>query len=276
MRSIQHADQADLEFRGIAKTSNALFLLAVGSPALLFKTEDKGKNWAVVYREGHPDAFYDAIAFWDDKHGIAMGDPTEDCLSIILTNDGGDTWTKIPCEDLPPAAEDEAAFAASNSNIALVADHVWIVSGGSSARVFHSPDRGASWEVYDTPIVQGGKMTGIFTASFYDQKRGIIFGGDWEDQARNVQNKAITTDGGKTWALVADGQSPGYRSSVQYLPHSDAQGIIAVGTPGISYSADGGQQWRTLSDSSFYTIRICDSGKLAWLAGKNKVGKMSW
>lgn len=127
--AIQHADQPELEFRGIAKTSNAVFLLAVGSPALLFKSEDEGKNWSIVYREDHPAAFYDAIAFWDDKDGIAMGDPTADCLSIILTTDGGDSWTKIPCEDLPAAKENEAAFAASNSNIALMGDHAWIVSG---------------------------------------------------------------------------------------------------------------------------------------------------
>jgi len=274
--SIRHTDQPDLEFRGIAKTPNAVFLLAIGSPALLFKTEDQGENWSVVYREDHPDAFYDAIAFWNDKAGIAMGDPTEDCLSIILTTDGGDSWTKIPCEDLPPAADKEAAFAASNSNIALVGNHAWIVSGGGSARVFHSPDRGASWEVFDTPIVQGGKMTGIFTADFYDAKRGIIFGGDWEDQSQNSKNKALTADGGKTWTLIADGQEPGYRSSVQYLPDSDAQGILAAGIPGISYSADGGQRWAALSDSSFYTIRVCDSGKAAWLGGARKIGRMSW
>jgi photosystem II stability/assembly factor-like uncharacterized protein len=274
--SIQHAKKDDLEFRGIAKTSEALFLLAVGSPALLFKTENEGRSWKVVYEEDHPSAFYDAIAFWDDQNGIAMGDPTDACLSVILTRDGGDSWTKIPCDRLPSSAENEAAFAASNSNIALIGDHAWIVSGGGKARVFHSPDRGETWEVFDTPIIQGGKMTGIFTASFYDEKRGVIFGGDWENQAQNTNNKAITHDGGKTWQLMADGQDPGYRSSVQFLPKTEGQGLIAVGIPGISYSADGGQEWVALSDRSFYTMRVCDSGKAAWLAGKEKMGKMTW
>ncbi|GJM35897.1 MAG: hypothetical protein DHS20C18_48980 [Saprospiraceae bacterium] len=274
--SIQSDKNANLEFRGIAKTSNAVFLLAVGAPALLFKSEDKGKNWTIAYEENHPAAFYDAIAFWDDQEGIAMGDPTEECLSIILTKDGGNTWTKIPCSQLPPAAENEAAFAASNSNIALVGDQAWIVSGGGKARVFHSPDRGKTWEVFDTPIIQGGKMTGIFTTAFYDQNRGIIFGGDWENQAQNTANKAMTTDGGKTWQLLADGQDPGYRSSVQYAPNSNAQAIFATGIPGISYSSDGGQNWTILSDSSFYTMRLSSSGNTAWLAGNGKIGKMTW
>ena len=41
--SIQSIKKADLEFRGIVKTTDAVFLLAIGSPALLFKTVDKGK-----------------------------------------------------------------------------------------------------------------------------------------------------------------------------------------------------------------------------------------
>ncbi len=274
--SIQHPNQATLEFRGIAQTSNAIFLLAVGSPALLFKSIDKGKNWTVVYEENHPTAFYDAIAFWDDQTGIAMGDPTDGCLSIILTNDGGNTWAKIPCSQLPGAAEGEAAFAASNSNIALVDNHVWIVSGGKKARVFHSPNKGKTWKVFDTPIVQGEQMTGIFTVDFYDKNNGIIFGGDWENQDQNRNNKAITKDGGKTWQLIANGQYPGYRSSVRYVPNSNGQAIFATGIPGISYSANGGENWESLSKTSFYTMQICANRQTIWLAGRNKIGKMTW
>lgn len=274
--SIQHAQKADLEFRGIAKTESAIFLLAVGAPALLFKSVDKGKNWAVVYEENHPNAFYDAIAFWDDQTGIAMGDPTDGCLSIILTEDGGNTWSKIPCSQLPATVEGEAAFAASNSNITLVDNHVWIVSGGKKARVFHSPNKGTTWEVFDTPIVQGEQMTGIFTVDFYDKNNGIIFGGNWEKQEQNTKNKAITKDGGRTWQLIADGQHPSYRSAVQYVPNSKGQAIFATGIPGVSYSADGGQHWTALSDKSFYTLQICGESQTIWLAGRHKIGKMTW
>ena len=44
-----------------------------------------------------------------------MGDPTADCISIIITRDGGQTWNKIPCSQLPKSKEGEAAFAASNT-----------------------------------------------------------------------------------------------------------------------------------------------------------------
>ena len=89
-----------------------------------------------VYTEVNPKVFYDSMKFFDESHGIAMGDPTENCLSIILTNDGGNTWTKVPCEKLPPVVEGEAAFAASNTNIKVLGNTAWIVTGGTKARVF--------------------------------------------------------------------------------------------------------------------------------------------
>ena len=127
-----------------------------------------------------------------------MGDPTDGCLSVIRTKDGGLTWQKISCEQLPAAEQGEAAFAASNSNIALVGDQAWIVSGGKRARVFHSPDRGDNWSVVDSPIAEGEQMTGIFTVDFYDAQTGIIFGGDWNQKEVNSKNKALSTDGGQS------------------------------------------------------------------------------
>ncbi|MCB0653557.1 MAG: oxidoreductase [Saprospiraceae bacterium] len=263
-------------FRAISVTEEAVFLLCIGSPALLYKSVDKGKNWEVVYREDHPAAFYDAMAFWDAKEGIAMGDPTEGFLSVIITRDGGNTWEKVDGKNLPPTADGEAAFAASNSNIALYGDHAWIVSGGKKARVFHSPDRGRTWEVFNTPIIAGEQMTGIFSCDFWDDQHGIIFGGNWEKQDQNTQNKALTNDGGHSWYLVAEGYFPGYRSCVQYAPDGNGKILVAAGIPGICWSQDGGNSWAPLSDKSFYTIRFGNSNKTAWVAGQNKIGKIVW
>lgn len=261
-------------FRSIAVTDEAVFLLSIASPALLFRSTDQGRSWQLVYEENHPGAFYDALAFWDNREGIAMGDPTDGCLSVILTRDGGRNWTKVPCSDLPPTASGEAAFAASNSNIALYGDHVWIVSGGAKARVFHSPDRGRQWSVAETPIIAGGEMTGIFTVDFADDQHGIIFGGDWNQQDLNKANKAVTTDGGQSWELVADGDGPGYRSCVQYAPDTEGQILLATGLPGLSYSSDGGRQWSALADTDFYTLRFGSSWQQVWLAGNRKIGRL--
>ena len=258
-------------FRAIASNTEHIFMLSVGNPALLY--EYNNGNLEIVYKEKHPKVFYDAMAFFDDKNGIAMGDPTENCLSVILTNDGGKSWQKLPYDKLPKINEGEAAFAASNSNIAIHGKNVWLVTGGKSARVFHSQDIGKSWKVYDTPIIQGDQMTGIYSVDFYDDKNGIIFGGDWNNKDNNKGNKAVTTDGGKTWQLVAEGLEPGYKSCVQYVPDTDGKEVFAVGTTGVSFSNDGGNTWKKVSDDAYYTIRFVNKN-FAWLAGNKKIGKM--
>jgi len=258
-------------FRSIANNENSIYALSVENPALLYKYYND--NLSIVYKEEHPKVFYDAMAFFDNQNGIAMGDPTEDCLSIIVTRDGGNSWKKLPCQVLPKTEVGEAAFAASNGNIAIYGTNAWLVSGGKRARVFHTPDLGYTWKVYDTPIVQGGQMTGIFSVDFYDSKNGIIFGGDWGDKNNNRSNKAITHDGGKTWQLIADGKGPGYKSSVQYVPDTNGKEIFAVGSTGISFSNNGGHTWKKVSNEAYYTIRFVNKN-IAWLAGHNKIGKM--
>lgn len=271
-----HYEDSVLAFRSIAKTKKAVFVLSIANPAVLYKigvNNREATNIEEVYVEQSETVFYDAMAFWNDKDGIAMGDPTDGCLSIIITKNGGNTWTKIPCENLPKTEKGEAAFAASNSNIALYGDHAWLVSGGKRARIFHSGDKGATWEVFETPIIQGKAMTGIYSVDFFNATTGVIFGGNWEDQAYNQGNKAITKDGGKTWKLISNGKGPGYRSSVRFVPGSKGLGIVAVGSLGISYSPDQGETWEELSPEGFYALEFVND-TLAFASGRNKISKL--
>lgn len=265
-----------LNFRSIASTGKSVFVLSIESPAVLYKIGFDGTEATFiedVYEEEGPTVFYDAMAFWNDKEGIAMGDPVGGCLSILLTSDGGDSWCKIGCEDLPEIIEGEAAFAASNSNIALYGDHAWLVTGGRRARVFHTPDKGSSWEVFDTPIIQGRAMTGIYSVDFYNDSKGVIFGGDWDNMTFNEGNKAVSTDGGKSWKLVSNGSGPGYRSSVRFIPGTAGKGLVAVGSEGISYSPDFGQSWSQLSDEGFYALEFVND-TLAFAAGQGRIARI--
>ncbi len=265
-----------LNFRSIAQNGEDIFFLSIESPAILYKKNafDSFKiRPIIIYGESHESVFYDSMAFADEKHGIAMGDPTDDCLSVILTNDGGNKWYKSNCSDLPKIFDGEAAFAASNTNIATYKKNIWMVTGGSKARVFHSPNFGKSWKVYDTPIAQGGKMTGIYSVDFYDENIGIIMGGDWENKTTNKATKAMTSDGGKTWNLISDDEIPGYISCVQFVPNTNGQEIAAVSTEGIFYSKNSGKNWLKLSDEGYYSIRFVNQ-HTAWLSGNNKIAKI--
>ncbi len=262
------ADTIIPNFRSLAITNKGLFVMGIGSPAMLFKV-DSTNTVNVVYREDDPKAFYDSIEFWNDEEGIAIGDPTGDCMSIIITRDGGNTWSKIECSKLPRVEEGEAAFAASDSNIAIVGDEVWVATGGMSSRIFYSPDKGESWGVKNTPIIQGKAMQGMFSVDFFDSLHGFAIGGDFEDPGNNHNNKIRTSDGGMTWKLEGAGTGPGYRSNISYIPGRGKE-LVAVGFKGIDYSKDEGKTWRHLSDEGFYTLRFLND-TIAYAGGKGRV-----
>ncbi len=261
-------EDEEVEFRSIATTSNYTYILTAGNPALIYKISHKDESVEHVYTEVEERVFYDSMRFWNDEEGIAMGDPMGACFSVIKTYDGGKTWGKLKCEELPDYVDGEAAFAASNSNISIYGDHVWMATGGVMARVFHSKDRGSSWEIFNTPLIQGGEMTGIFAMDFYDSNLGVIIGGDWNKKEDNAFNKAITFNGGKSWKLLKDG--PGYCSDILFIPGTQGKQLLAVGSPGIWWSGDQGQSWKQLSDEGFYSAKMIDSTN-GYLSGNNRI-----
>jgi photosystem II stability/assembly factor-like uncharacterized protein len=269
-------DNLKLEFRSIAQTSSSVFIANVGNPAFIYKFSKDLQQKELVYEEHNEKVFYDSMQFWNDQEGIAIGDPIENCFCMLITRDGGATWTKVSCSNLPEVTEGEAAFAASNTNIVIKGDNTWIVSGGKKARVFFSSDKGKTWSVNNSPIIQGETMTGIFTADFYNAKIGFIAGGNYEKPNQNYGNKAITINGSKTWNLVSENQGFGYASCVQFVPESNGEQLVSVGANGIYYSFDKGNSWKQLSsNSSLFTIRFINKST-AIAAGKDKMVKLDF
>ncbi|NER18494.1 oxidoreductase [Spongiivirga citrea] len=270
--NIKKQDTLLPNFRSVASTRNDFFMLSIQNPALLYKTGDTGEM-ELVYKEENEKVFYDAMTFWNDQEGIAMGDPTEECLSVIITRDGGKSWTKISCDKLPEVAKGEAAFAASDTNIAIIGDHTWILTGGIKSRVFYSADKGETWEVFETPLVQGKETTGGYSIDFYEDKTGFIIGGDYTKVDDNSKNKAITADGGRTWQLISEASGPGYQSCVQFVPGRNGQQLVSVGKTGIWVSNNTGKDWEQLSETGFYTLRFLNDS-VAYAGGNNILAKL--
>jgi photosystem II stability/assembly factor-like uncharacterized protein len=254
-------------FRSLAVTTNDVFAISISNPALLFK------NGKLVYKEEHPKVFYDSIEFWNDNEGIAIGDFTDDCISIIITRDAGDSWKKLDCSVFSDIKASEGFFAASDTNISIVDDYTWIASGGINSRVYFSVDKGRSWQIYNTPILQGESTTGIFSIDFYDKNNGFAIGGDYTKPKINSLNKITTNDGGKIWKTIADNNNPGYRSCVQYFPNSNGKKLLAVGFNGIDYSSDSGHSWKHFSDDGYYTVRFLND-TVAYAAGNGKISRL--
>ena len=259
-------DTFNLEFRSISITTNSVFILSIGSPALLFKIDKKTLNYRLVYEETKEKAFYDSMQFWDDENGIAVGDPTENCMSIIITKDGGNTWNKIACENLPIAVEGEAAFAASNTNISLANDMAFIATGGKEANILVGSDYGKNWKKFKTPIIQGEKMTGIFSVDNLSMDTAIIAGGNWSSKESTVKAMAITVDG-NNWKIKEN--NPGYISCIQFVPKT--KNLIACSTTGIYYSEDLAESWVKVSEEGYYSFQISKNGEFLYFSGKNKL-----
>lgn len=272
-----HVTDDALDFRDVdAIDAQTAYILSIGNgPASrIYKTTDAGKTWKLQFKNDDEKAFLDAMSFWDANHGIAFGDSVDKKFYILTTADGGNTWTRVPPENLPPAQENEGAFAASGTNIALFGkSHAWIGMGAAAkSRVLHTSDGGRTWQVADTPLASG-QSSGIFSIAFRDAKHGIVAGGDYRKESDAIDNLAITNDGGTTWTLVK-GLS-GFRSVVAYVPGSKT--LIAIGPSGGDYSTDDGRTWTTINGPGFDTFSFAPGKKIGWGAGaKGAIGKLTF
>ena len=267
-----------LDFRDIdAIDDRTAFVLSIGNgPASrIYKTTDGGATWMLQFKNDDPKAFYDAMSFWDPNHGIVIGDSIDGQFCIMTTENGGRSWVRVAANDLPLALENEGAFAASGTNIALFGkSHAWIGTGaGVKARVLSTTDRGRTWKIAETPLIAGASA-GIFSVAFRDTKHGVIVGGDYRKENEAVDNLAVTSDGGVTWILVK-GLS-GFRSVVAYVPTLPGT-LVAVGPSGADYSTDDGHTWMVLAGQGFDTLSFARSRPTAFAAGaRGSIGKLTF
>ncbi len=252
-----------LDFRDVeAFDANTAYILSIGNgeSSRIYKTTDGGETWKEQFRNKNEKAFFDAIACWDKNNCIAISDPVDKKFVLIETKNGGRNWTPIDTSKMPEAKDGEAAFAASGTCLITQGkNNVFLVTGGSAARVFRSNDRGKNWKVAETPMAKGTAGSGIFSIAMRDSKFGLIVGGNYEKPTENMGTLALTKDGGKTWRAL-NGLS-GYRSGVAFF----GVWAAAVGTSGTEHSTNPEYQWfigDTLNLNSVKAIKSPSKTKL--------------
>lgn len=272
IRKQMKLSEEKLQFRTLAHSGELFYTINVESPAHFYKITKSTFLADKIYVDTIKTAFYDAFMFDKNGRGLAISDPKKDGkphFRIISSKN-----YKKEEGILPKYKEGEAHFAASNSNIAMKGDQVWIATGGTVSRIFnfnwHKP---YFWNVYETPFVSGSSSTGIYSIDFYDENFGIAVGGDYTKQSENINNIATTNDGGKTWKIQASGKNGGYKTCVKIRPKSKGKDIIAVGDQNIEFSNDFGKTWTKISDEkNLYVCEWIDENTLVF-AGKNRILK---
>jgi photosystem II stability/assembly factor-like uncharacterized protein len=238
-----------------------------------YRTTDGGHSWTVSFELRHPEVFLDAMAFWDGRAGVAFGDQVDGALLVLRTDDGCATWTRVPGDQLPPALDGEAGFAASGTSITTAgARHAWIgTGGGSAARVLRTTDRGRTWSATTTPM-PAGAATGIFGIVFQDTLVGLAVGGNYQDPSGDAPTVLATIDGGRSWTLAAPASPAGVRFGAVALPELGM--FVAAGPSGMGFTRDQGVTWTTADTLPSFALhgrdgRVWRSGPSGWIARVN-------
>lgn len=263
----------ELDFRDVeARDGQTAWLLGSGNgpQSRIYKTTDAGRHWTMQFQSEKAEAFFDALAFWDARHGIAFSDPVDGRFLVITTTNGGTSWAPANAA-LPAALSNESAFAASGTCLVVQGQsNVWFATGGAAkARVFRSTDRGRTWAVSETPLLAGAQSAGIFSLAFRDDRNGVAVGGDFKKPRGMGSNLAFTEDGGATWQNKDRKFPSGFRSAVAWAHADDQWLLIAVGTSG-SDLLEPDSPWRKLDEANYNALSIARFDPNAvWAAGPN-------
>lgn len=178
---------------------------------------------------------------------------------MLLHSGDGARWEQRKADRMPPALPQEGAFAASNSCLFVDATGVYFVTGGKTARMFHSADSGATWSVNELPLASGNDSSGAFSIAVSGRDI-VVTGGDYKSAGESAGSAAYSRDGGATWQPAA--RPPGgFRSAVAAYGGS----FIAVGSNGSDSSDDHGRNWKRVDQGNWNAVTAGKSG--TWAVG---------
>jgi photosystem II stability/assembly factor-like uncharacterized protein len=260
-----------LQFRDVHGIDDrTAYLLSIGSgeESRIYKTTDAGQSWKIQFVNPEPAGFLDCMDFWDANSGIAFSDAVEGTFYLITTSNGGETWSRIPPENFPPALPGEGSFAASGTCIQTIGSQTAVVGtgAGGKARFLRTDDRGKTWRIVETPVVHEPSTAGLASVAFSDSRHGVVAGGDMASPDTRQNNIAVTEDGGETWNLATAPPFSGAIYGIAFAPGTPTPTLVAAGPRGLAVTLDMAHTWTLLDSLNYWTVGFAPNGD-GWAAG---------
>jgi photosystem II stability/assembly factor-like uncharacterized protein len=220
---------------------------AIGQSVL--KTTDGGATWTEKFNTYASSLF---VRFFDAQNGFVWNRH-----AFARTTNGGETWNPTTVSGW--STTEGFLFAGVTNGCLTIGDT--IMSGTSTSRICMSPDRGTTWKFQDLrPISFFGEQVAILSLAFKDARNGIALG--W-NQTNFTTYLAKTTDGGTTWAQIANYPFT-FGSAIEYIRGTNNSYLI-TDTDGLTaYSTNAGQSWVKIDSTTSGCIRFLDK-QTGWI-----------
>lgn len=208
-------------------------------PQGIYVTTNGGTAWnrQTTAAFSNSASFPNVVHFFDANNGVCQGDPINGDFEIYTTSDGGTTWTLVPGANIPAPVSGEWGVVGYCSGIG---DNFWF--GTNKGRVYRSADKGMTWEVSATTLVNT-----YVDVEFADALHGIAM----DKGASSTGAMSETFDGGVTWAVIS-ATGTVLTNDYAYVPGTPNTWVCtgaAEGATGIAYSYNGGHTWAFFPDT---------------------------
>ena len=271
-----------LQFRDIhGFSAEAAVAMSAGEGSLsrIYLTSDGGGEWTLAFLMTEPAGFLDCLDFWDERRGFAYGDSFDGIPYILVTQDGGRSWERVPGDATPAAADGEGGFAASGTCARAGPEGTgWIGTGaGGSARLLTTGDHGRSWRAAELPIARG-ELAGVFTLAVAEGALLMALGGDLDRRDSVVADNAAKTVGGHVrWESAAPAPIEGavYGSDAGCL--GGEWWVVAVAPTGAAYAVAPEDRWTPLPGVVAWAVDFAPGGRVGWAAGSGgRIWRLRW
>jgi len=225
----------------------------------IYITSNGGQSWTRQNTALYNDAssFPNAVYFWNNNEGWAMGDPVGGYFEIYNTVDGGANWVRTPSANIPAPISGEYGY---TSLYDVKGDTIWF--GTNNGRIFISYDKGYNWSVVTIPGI-----TDLQKITFNDGTHGML-----QQISYNTTTGALVTfkvmksdDGGLNWSAVdTTGMFKSDLGAVPGIPGMFVSVGALQGASGSSYTVDSGTNWVPLdSGIQYISVKFFD-GNAGW------------